>query len=110
MIKYFKRTVQQKSIKEIPNFQIGCWINVISPTKKEIEYLVKKFKLDERNLKSGLDPNEIPRVDFVGKVIYIFTNIVISVEKHKVETFLIVVGKNFILTLILEMVPRKCLI
>ena len=99
MIKYFKRTVQQKSIKEIPTFQIGCWINVISPTKKEISYLVKKFKLDERNLKSGLDPNEIPRLDFVDKTIYVFTNIVISIEKHKVETFLTVIGRNFVLTL-----------
>lgn len=99
MIKYFKRTVQQKTMKEIPSFQIGCWINVIGPNKKEIDYLVKKFKLDERNLKSGLDPDEIPRLDFVGKTIYIFTNIVFSVEKHTVGTYLIVIGKNFILTL-----------
>ena len=62
MIKYYKRTISQKSIKEISGFQIGCWINVVDPTKKEIDYLVKKFKLDERNLKSGLDPNEIPRL------------------------------------------------
>lgn len=99
MIKYFKRTVQQKSIKAIPTFQIGCWIDVIDPTKKEIDYLVKKFKLDERNLKSGLDPNEIPRLDFVGKTIYIFINVFLSAERHRVGTYLMVIGNNFILTL-----------
>ncbi len=99
MIKYFKRTVQQKSIKEIPTFQIGCWINATGPTKKEIDYLAKKFKLDEKNLKSGLDPNEIPRLDFVGKTIYIFTNVIFNIQRHTVGTYLIVIGRNFVLTL-----------
>lgn len=99
MIKYFKRTIQQESIKEISTFQIGCWINAVDPTKKEIDYLVKKFKLDERNLKSGLDPNEIPRLDFVDETIYIFTNVILSIQRHTVGTYLIAIGKNFILTL-----------
>jgi len=99
MINYYKRSVQQKSIREIPSFQIGCWINVVNPTKKEIEYLVKKNRLDERNLKSGLDPNEIPRLDSVNKTDYIFTNVLLDIQKHTLGTYLIIVGKNFILTL-----------
>jgi len=99
MINYFKRTVQQKKVKEISNFQIGCWINVVDPTKKEIEYLVTKYKLDKRNLESGLDQNEIPRLDCEGKVNYILTKTVLSIEEHVLETYLIVIGKNFVLTL-----------
>jgi len=99
MIDYYKRTVQQKEVKRIPNFQIGCWINVVSPKKEDIDYLVKKFKLDKKNLKSGLDPNEIPRLDSVKGVEYIFTNLITDIKRHQVETYLIVVGKNFVLTL-----------
>lgn len=99
MIKYFKRTVQSKNIKEIPNFQIGCWINVIDPTRKEIEYLSKKFRLDKKNLESGLDQNEIPRLDIVDSTIYIFINAVFNIPKHTLGTYLIVIGKNFVLTL-----------
>ncbi|MCD6550377.1 magnesium transporter CorA family protein [bacterium] len=99
MIKYFKRTLQSKNIKEIPNFQIGCWINVVDPTKQEIEYLVKKFKLDKRNLESGLDPNEIPRLDITDSTIYIFINAVFNIPEHILGTYLIIIGKNCIITL-----------
>jgi len=50
-------------------------------------------------LKSGLDPNEIPRLDFVGKTIYIFTNVIFNIQRHTVGTYLIVIGRNFVLTL-----------
>jgi len=99
MINYYKRTVRQKNIKKIPSFQIGCLINVVNPDKKEIDYLVKKFKLDRHNLRSGLDPNEIPRLDDVNNVKYIFTSFVSNVKKHSIDTYLIVIGGNFILTL-----------
>lgn len=99
MITYYKRTVQKRKVEKITNFQIGCWISVVDPTGKEIDYLVKKFKLDKKNLKSGLDHNEIPRLDTFQEIDYIYTNIVLNIQKHTVETFLIVIGKNFILTL-----------
>ena len=99
MISYYKKTVQDKAIKEIPKFKVGCWINVVSPTKKEIKFLVEKFKLDKRNLTSGLDQNEIPRIDSVDGTQYIFTNILFNIENHLVGTYLIVIGKSFIITL-----------
>lgn len=99
MINYFKRTVQDKSIRKLSNFEIGCWVSVVNPTKEEFDYLLKKFKLDRRNLTSGLDQNEIPRLDFVDKITYVFTNILLNAKNDIVGTYLIVIGKNFILTL-----------
>jgi magnesium transporter len=99
MITYYKKTVQDKVIKKLPKFKVGSWINVVSPTKKEIDFLVKKFKLDKRNLASGIDQNEIPRIDSVDGIQYIFTNILFNVDDRLVGTYLIVVGKSFILTL-----------
>ncbi len=99
MIKYLKRTIKDRSIKTISGLEIGCWVDVISPSPEEIEYLVKKFRLDERNLESGMDQNEIPHIDFVNGDIYFFAKNVPARQKKEIETYLIVISKRFILTL-----------
>ena len=99
MISYFKRTIKDGSIKNVSRMEIGSWINVVNPSPEEIKYLVKKFRLDQRNLESGLDQNEIPRLDFVDKNIYFFAKNISSGQKKEIETYLIIIAKNFILTL-----------
>ena len=97
MINFYKRKIGDRQIRSLPSFEIGCWINVIDPSLDEVDFLCKKFKLDKRNLLSGLDEHEIPRLDFINEDIYIFTKIVLA--ERKLQTFLIVIGTNFILTL-----------
>ena len=99
MINYLKRTIKDKSIRNISGMEIGSWVSVSNPCPEEIEYLVKKFKLDKRNLESGLDQNEVPHLDFVDNDIYFFAKNIPLREKKEIETYLIVVTKNFILTL-----------
>jgi Mg2+ and Co2+ transporter CorA len=99
MISYFKRTIKDEFLKEIPTMEIGSWIKAVDPSADEIDYLVKKFKLDRKNLESGLDQNEIPRLDFVGKDVYFLTKNVPLPQTGEIETYLVVISKNFILTL-----------
>jgi len=37
MVHYFKRTIQEGNIKEIPNLEIYCWVNDIDPLPQEKE-------------------------------------------------------------------------
>lgn len=97
MISFYKRKIGEREIRSLLSFEIGCWINVINPSQEEIGFLCKKFKLNKRNLLSGLDENEIPRLDFINGDIYIFTKTILS--EKRLQTFLIVIGTNFILTL-----------
>ena len=97
MITYFKRTIKDKSLNELDKFSVGCWINVTSPTKDEMEFLVEKFKLDKQNLIAGLDINETPRIDIVDKKIYLFVKDIAS--DKELETILIIVSNDFVLTL-----------
>lgn len=97
MIVYYKRKIGEKEIREINNFEIGCLIHVTNPSKEEIDFLSKKFKMDRRNLLSALDENELPRLDIIGNKIYIFNKTIIP--PNKIQTFLIVIGNNFIMTL-----------
>ncbi len=97
MINFYKRKIGDRQIRSLPSFEIGCWISVIDPSPDEVDFLCKKFKLDKRNLLSGLDEYEIPRLDFINEDIYIFTKTILP--ERKLQTFLIVIGRNFILTL-----------
>jgi magnesium transporter len=97
MINYYKKRVKDKRLKKLSSFEIGSWISVINPSKKEINFLSKNFNLEKRNLVSGLDQDEIPRLDFIGKDIYIFTKDLLFPRTK--QTLLIIIGEKFILTL-----------
>jgi magnesium transporter len=103
MISYLKRTVHDDRIRKLKDFEVGCWINVVGPSEKEILYLTKRFKLDKENLLSGLDQNELPRLDIIEddekEDIYIFIKTIIEEPKQALQTYLIVISKQFILTL-----------
>lgn len=100
MITYYKRTIKDLTIRKIERFEVGCWINVINPLNEEIDFLCTEFNLDKRNLLSGLDENEIPRFDIVNENIYILTKVINN--PFSIKTFLIVIGNEFVLTLVSE--------
>ena len=98
MITYYKKALKDRKLKKLKSYEKGCWVNVVNPTEKEIKYLSETYELDEQNIISGTDKNEIPRVEKSEEGIYILLKI-LSPNKKELETFLIVITKNFILTL-----------
>ena len=44
MLNYYK-TIENK-ICRIDKLEEGCWVNVVSPTEEEIQYLIDGLKLD----------------------------------------------------------------
>lgn len=42
----------------------GCWINVVSPTEDEKTYLIETLSILPEFIKSSLDPEESPHIDF----------------------------------------------
>jgi len=98
MITYYRRSLKDREIKRLKNFQRGCWINVINPTNEEIDFLAQNFKLNKQNLLSGLDENEVPRIEFEKDNVYIIVKTPYS-ERPYLQTILILLTNNFILTL-----------
>ena len=98
MIEYYKRLPTHKKLKKLDIFQTGCWINVINPSDQEIDFLTKEFDLDKPNLISGLDKNEVPRVEKDETDLYIILKILSSNERE-LDTLLILKTPKFILTL-----------
>ncbi len=98
MISYYKRVLKDAELRSLPEFEKGCWINVIDPSHRELDELSEKFRLDKQNLLSGLDKNELPRVEFIENDLYIFVKI-IEGEKKDLHTLLIIIGEEYIMTL-----------
>ncbi len=40
-----------------------CWINVVSPTREEVDYLINDLGIEENFILSAIDPEETSRID-----------------------------------------------
>jgi len=100
MITYYKRGVKDKTLKKITNHQNNCWIHIVDPTDTQIAHLAKTHGLEEDNLREGLDDYEIPRVDKDAQDnTYVYINSTTPHPNTTVQTMLIVLTKNSIITL-----------
>jgi len=97
VITYFKRAVKDELLKQLNKFSVGCLINVVNPSKEEIKFLEEEFNLDKQDIIAGLDTNETPRIDIVNGTIYLFVKDI--APNKELETLLIVIANNFVLTL-----------
>ena len=98
MIEYYKNTVSKIDLKKLKVFRVGSWVRVNNPTNEELEFLASHHNLDMELLLEGLDDNELPRIDFDKENTYIYVKSGHQ-EENKLVTILIVLGKDFILTL-----------
>ena len=100
MIKYFFKKKDGKEFIIINKYSKGCWINVVNPTNKEINFLVEKFKLSKDNLIDGLDIYENPRFEIENKKAYIFlTTPTENLSSEYDSSFLIIYSKEVFITL-----------
>ncbi|MCB6366254.1 magnesium transporter CorA family protein [Intestinibacillus massiliensis] len=61
MIEYYK-TIGSK-IEKLEGFTDGCWINMVRPSREEIEYIVDTLQVEEDFVLAALDPEESSRVE-----------------------------------------------
>ncbi len=73
MLTIHHRTVKDPRVEVIPVVKVGCWINVVDPTKDEVTFLTQLGLLPE-NIDDALDPDELPRVEVKDDRVYIILN------------------------------------
>ena len=99
MIEYYYKKKQEDKIEKIENFVRGSWVNVVNPSKEEIDFLIKKFDLSEPNFIDGLDIHENPRFEIEDKKAYIYLNCPTNKIKHEYDSsFLIIYSKDSFIT------------
>ncbi len=101
MIKIYKKTLKDKTLKEIKEIEKGSWIVVTNPSSDEILKLSKKFNLDNTILEDSLDENEISRVEKQDNVFYMIMRFPIASDAVSAPTvpLLVVITEENIITL-----------
>lgn len=100
MIKYYYKSLRSQQVKELDDYQRGCWIYAEAPTVEEIEHLAKRFKLVAGHLEDALDEDEMPRLEREGEQSYIFVRFAYKNEEEELVTvpLLFIFGADILIT------------
>lgn len=61
MIEYFK-TLENRIVR-LEAFEDGCWVNLVRPTREELEQVIDATRVEEDFVRAALDPEESSRVE-----------------------------------------------
>jgi magnesium transporter len=87
-------------MRELSDYQRGCWVYAEAPTETEIQELVKKFNLEQGHLEDALDVDEMPRLEREGEQSYIFVRFAYKNEEEELVTapLLFIFGNDILIT------------
>ncbi len=83
MINFNKTT--GTTIEKFDKYSPGCWVNVVAPTPREIDYLINELKIDPGFIHSSLDEEESPRIESEDEQTLVIVDIPI-INKEKTDT------------------------
>lgn len=99
MIDFYK-TINNRMTK-IDKMEDGCWVNIMTPTEDEIEYLIQDMGLDSGFVRSSLDEEETSRVEIEEGQTLIIVDIPIAdkltentLEYYTIPIGIIITAKN----------------
>lgn len=104
MITAYKHNIHQDI--HTTSLDEGLWINMIEPSREEVETLIEKFNIPEDFLKDPLDADESARVEFddeTGYLLIIIDIPIVNKNNHKILSFMtiplgIVIGHGRLIT------------
>lgn len=74
MINIYKSNTQTGTLDKIKEPVKGCWINIVKPTKSEIEEISKKVNISENVLRYPLDISEKAHIDEIDESLLIIVD------------------------------------
>lgn len=101
MLKIFKTSLTDKSIKKSKKITVDSWIELSTPTNDEIDKVVLKTKVDKNLILKMLDDEELPRIEQSGNA----TLVVIDtpfLEEDSYKTYplgIIITTNNYVITI-----------
>ena len=119
MIKILKNTEQDKKLKELEEIEKGCWIDLVRPTEKEMDYVIKETGVDETLLKYALDEEETSHIDTEDDQILVSINMPITEKNKRGKVYttmplgILVVRDDYVITIssekfsLMDMLSRK---
>lgn len=108
MITYFYKNIRSKRLNTLQEYQSGTWVCVEEPTTEELQYLIRRFSLDEGNVRDVLDDDEMPRLEKEGELTYIYVRYAYKGDDTQLVTapLLTIIGKDLFITIAFYKLPR----
>lgn len=75
MLKWYITSPKQRSLQLLKKRKDGALLCVQEPTEEEIRYLSTRFALEEGMIVDALDPEEVPRAEYLDGVLYLFIRV-----------------------------------
>lgn len=107
MITYYYKSLRSQELKELDAAKRGAWVYVEAPTKDEVDYLIKQFKLEPGHIKDALDEDEMPRLEREKDQTYIFVRAAYSKSSGELDTvpLLFIFVGDVVITITLKPLP-----
>jgi magnesium transporter len=107
MLKIYNTDNKTNKIKETEKIIKGCWINIIDPDEKEIDYLVNNIGINPDFIRYSLDIEERARIDIEDNQTLIIVDIPIEENRKKevrsdfstIPLGIIIVDDKYIITI-----------
>jgi len=102
MLEFHQKVKEGEQLEKVQSYAPNTWIRVVDPNAKEIQFLIDKLGLDKENVRDGLDPFEIPRIEEEDGIVYLFLRSPSPTEDFKQEptrSFLFAITKENIITI-----------
>ncbi len=64
MLKIYNTDIKTGSFDVLKKIRKGCWIDVVSPSPEDIDFLTRSFHMDASFIGYILDDEEMPRIDY----------------------------------------------
>ena len=108
MLRIYKTTTNVKSPKKIKKIVQDSWIDLTSPTEKEINEVVGKTKIDKDLILKMMDEDELPRIEQSGNATLVVIDTP-SLENNIYTTNplgIIITDNNYVITI----APKRILV
>lgn len=102
MLKIYKTTMYEKNLKKAKRMTVDSWIDLVSPTKEEIDKVVEKTNIERDLITKMLDADELPRIEVDKNATLIVIDIPIISEERKYITYplgIIITNNNYVITI-----------
>ena len=73
MINYY--ISENEKLKKIDKAQNGCWISMVQPTVQELDFIAKKYNIEDDAIKAAMDIDERSRIEIDENFTMILVNI-----------------------------------
>lgn len=107
MIKYYYKSLRSQQVKELEDYQRGCWVYVEAPDDAEIKQLTEKFKVEQSLIEDALDIDEMPRLERDGDQSYIYVRFAYKNDEEELVTvpLLFIFGQDILITVSMVQMP-----